>query len=66
MQKNGNAAGNSVKINDTLLLEIHIIPEYVITKQSGPCVFYADIQIWGQRSVCVEEAPVDDCYLFKT
>lgn len=66
MQKNGNAAGNSVKINDTLLLEKHIIPEYVITKQSGPCVFYADIQIWGQRSVCVEEAPVDDCYLFKT
>lgn len=32
---NGNPADKSVKINYTFLQVIHIIPEYIITKQSG-------------------------------
>lgn len=32
---NGNTADKSVKINYTFLKETHIIPEYIITKQSG-------------------------------
>lgn len=35
VQGNGNTADKSVKINYTFLQEIHIIPEYIITKQSG-------------------------------
>lgn len=35
VQRNDNTADKSVKINYTFLQEIHIIPEYIITKQSG-------------------------------
>lgn len=53
LQGNGNAAGNSVKINYTALLEIRIIPEHIITKQSGPvCILCWCTDLGAAQCLC--------------